>query len=173
MRVYMSAFSCEPGRGSEPGVGFAFALAAAQLAARRPSDTFTLVTRPHVVDKIEAALEDEGLAGWLLIRPISLPMCIVRLTNRKHVRFAYLLWQGLVAFQMFPELKQQNNAVFHHVTFATEALPTAITCLPSHVRRVLGPVGSGQGLNMMEASAGGRMRKWKGRLRGRVREIVG
>jgi glycosyltransferase involved in cell wall biosynthesis len=173
MKVYWSAFSCEPGRGSEPGVGFAFAVAAAQLAMRNPEVSVTLVTRPHIVDKIEAALAAQGLASQLRIRPVSLPMWIVGLTGRKHVRIAYLLWQGLVAFQLRAELQGEVDAVYHHVTFATEALPTAIICLPVHVRRVLGPVGSPQGLNVMETSTGGSLRGWKGRLRGKIREFGG
>jgi glycosyltransferase involved in cell wall biosynthesis len=172
MRVYLSAFSCEPGLGSEPGVGYAFALAAAQLAAQRPNDTFTLVTRSHVVDKIEAALESQGVGGKLRIQPISLPKPLLKVTAERYVRFTYLLWQGLVAFRLRPELKHHNDVVFHHVTFATEALPSAMIFLPHRVHRVLGPVGSAQALNMIEASSEGRMRRGKANLRRKVRELM-
>jgi len=172
MNVYLSAFSCEPGRGSEPGVGFAFALAAARLAAQRPDDTFTLVTRSHAIGKIEAALESHGVGGKLHIRPISLPQFILRVTAERAIRLTYLMWQCLVAFRLLGELKRHDKAVFHHVTFATEALPTAMLFLPGHVRRVMGPVGSAQGLNMMEASSEGHLQHGKAQLRRKVRGFL-
>jgi hypothetical protein len=53
--VFLSAFACEPGRGSEPGVGWEFVRAAASLAQRREIEVIIL-TRPHRLAQIESAL---------------------------------------------------------------------------------------------------------------------
>lgn len=138
--VYLMAFACEPGRGSEPGVGFVFARAAARLARER-GHRVTLVTRPHRVEGIRAALGTDG--DHLTILPVALPRWVVAATGRRHVRLAYVLWQARAVLAVQVRLRRSNRpAVVHHVTFATEALPTFESVLRHRAGLVFGPAGS-------------------------------
>ena len=138
--VYLMAFACEPGRGSEPGVGFVFARAAARLARER-GHRVTLVTRPHRVEQIRAALGAD--ADHLTILPIALPRWVVAATGRPRVRLAYVLWQARAVLAVRALLRRSDRpAVVHHVTFATEALPTFESLLRRRAGLVFGPAGS-------------------------------
>lgn len=135
--VYLMAFACEPGRGSEPGVGFAAARALAALApdGRRR----VLVTRPHTLDAVRIALGDlqpEVLA-------VGLPRWFVAVTRRRRVRAAYVVWQWLAVRAVGRRIAAAGRpAVVHHVTFATEGLPTFEHRLRGRAALVFGPAGS-------------------------------
>lgn len=138
--VYLMAFACEPDRGSEPGVGFVFARAAARLARER-GHRVVLVTRPHRLDEIRAALGAD--ADELTILPVALPRAVVAATGRARVRLAYVLWQAKAVLAVRAQLRRSARpAVVHHVTFATEALPTFESLLRRRAGLVFGPAGS-------------------------------
>jgi len=174
VKIFLSAFACEPGRGSEPGVGYAFAVALARLKQQHLSDcSAILLTRPHTTSLIEHDLERLGLRGYLDVRPIQIPTWLVTLTKRRRVRFAYLYWQWAVLRTVQQEIAEsQTDIVFHHVTFATEALPSAIAWMPDGVRTVFGPAGSSQALNesMVAGHYGWSRVSW--RIRTHLREYI-
>ena len=138
--VYLMAFACEPGRGSEPGVGFAAATALARLpvdGGRR-----TLVTRPHRVAMIQAALAELG-APPLDVLAVPLPAGVVAATGRKRVRLAYVVWQWCAVRAVRRRIDAAGRpAVVHHMTFATEGLPTFESMLRGRAALVFGPAGS-------------------------------
>ena len=139
--VYLMAFACEPGRGSEPGVGYAFARALGEYA-RDSSGRATVVTRPHRVERIRAALRADGVTR-LDVLAVPLPGVVVRLTGRRFVRVAYLLWQWRAVRAVARRIEDRGRpAVVHHVTFATEGLPTFETRLAGRAALVFGPAGS-------------------------------
>lgn len=145
--VRMVAFACEPGRGSEPGVGFEFALALARLG-QVAGARHELVTRAHRIAAIEAALSSRGLADYLEVTAIDVPRWLVRLTGRRRVRFAYIYWQWRAALYLRRRAKSGKVPnIVHHVTFATEALPTFERWVGRYAARVFGPAGSSQRLN--------------------------
>lgn len=136
--VYLMAFACEPDRGSEPGVGFAFARAGARLARER-GRRVVLVTRPHRVRQIRDALGED--APHLEILTVPLPRLVVAATGRTRPRPAYVLWQLLAALRLRRVVREAGRpAVVHHVTFATEALPAFEALIGAPV--VFGPAGS-------------------------------
>lgn len=140
--VYAFVFACEPGRGSEPGVGFAFAAALAQLS-QTTGRSVTLVTRPHTSGRVSSALADQGLADVVEVLDVSIPHLLVRLTRRRRVRLAYLWWQ-FFAVNAVKRLARERGgpAIVHHLTFATEALPTFEWRMDSRFARAFGPAGS-------------------------------
>lgn len=137
----MFAFACEPGRGSEPGTGYIFVRALAQASKRHSWDS-TVFTRPHTVEKIKAALESEELGDGVSIEAVSIPMWLVSVTRRERVRWAYLAWQMLAVKRARSTLRDDVPTVVHHVTFATDGLPTFERALRRHAARVFGPAGS-------------------------------
>jgi glycosyltransferase involved in cell wall biosynthesis len=164
-RVYMMAFACEPGRGSEPGVGFSFATALA-ASARETGRPATLVTRPHRVSEIRQGLNAAGLGDVLTILPVSLPPWLVAITGRTRVRLAYLVWQAIAVEKVRRDIAARAaHAIVHHVTFATEGLPTFEWRLDSAASRIFGPAGS------IATSGGGRglYRRFADQSRRRVR----
>ena len=166
-RIFVIAFACEPGRGSEPGVGYNFAEALARLSNSGRHE-IVLLTRPHTVARVRTAIGDAVGQHCLTIMPVAIPMWLVAVTKRKRVRLAYVVWQAMAVRQILRMSKHLREPfAVHHVTFATEALPTFENLLGRNARLVFGPAGSSQEIN--EAEGGG----WRTRLRGVVRKYFG
>ncbi|STX04990.1 GDP-mannose-dependent alpha-(1-6)-phosphatidylinositol monomannoside mannosyltransferase [Kocuria rosea] len=145
-RVFVMAFACEPNRGSEPGVGYYFAEALARLTQTSDFEII-LLTRPHTSAAVEEAISQSIGQHTLRVEPVKIPMLLVALTKRKRVRIAYVLWQ-IFAVLRVRQLTRRDCGPFivHHVTFATEALPTFEHLLGKQARRVFGPSGTSQDL---------------------------
>lgn len=137
MKVLMSAYACEPGRGSEPGAGWAWACAAA-----RDHEVWVLT---HVTNAawIDAALaSDHRLADRL--HPVYLQNArwARPLRRRGPTRFLYyLLWQLTRCRQEGRRLHSVVGFdVCHHVTYAADWMPAGVSAVRD-VPFVWGPVG--------------------------------
>lgn len=137
MKVLMSAYACEPGRGSEPGAGWAWACAAARKhdvwvlthATNRPSVDAALATDPELAGRLHPVY----LRNRRWARPLR---------RRGPSRFLYYwIWQlgpcrresrrlhGVLAFD-----------VCHHLSYAADWMPAGVSVLRD-VPFVWGPVG--------------------------------
>lgn len=138
MKILLSAYSCEPGKGSEPGVGWNIAREVAQ------HHQVWVLTRP---DESKAAIETE-----LAKNPIpnlkfvyfTLPFWqdSMRLGQSGAMQIHYYLWQAqayLVARRLHQEI---GFDVAHHVTFVRYSTPSFLSLLP--IPFVWGPVGGGE-----------------------------
>jgi glycosyltransferase involved in cell wall biosynthesis len=150
--VYVCAFSCEPGRGSEPGVGYSMAESLATLSLQGRHD-ITVFTRPHRIDAIQAALYRSVPNHQVTIIPIGLPLWFVAATKGSGIRLAYIVWQVRAVVKIAQlNFGKSERFVVHHVTFATEALPTFESLLGKRATIVFGPAGSSQALNVKSTS---------------------
>jgi glycosyltransferase involved in cell wall biosynthesis len=134
-KVLVSAYACEPGKGSEPGAGWLWALAAA-----RTSDVWVL-TRTNNRRAIEA--DPASASPSLRFVYVDLPRW-ARWWKRpgRGIRLYSTLWQ-LVAVRAARRLHERERFdVVHHVTFANLWLPALAGLLDAPF--VLGPVGGGQ-----------------------------
>ena len=131
----MSAYACEPGKGSEPEVGWQWALQMARF------HDVVVLTRENNRTAIERALE--GLRG---LRPLPAFVYFDRgkqILNFKRrtraIKWYYLLWQRL-GRELVAKLHAAHHFdLMHHVTFAGFRYPTVIW---GHgVPTVWGPVG--------------------------------
>lgn len=135
MKILVSAYACEPGKGSEPGAGWAWAAAAAER-----HDVWVL-TRANNREAIESELARRPRPT---LRPVylDLPPALRAWKRRQRgVRTYYLLWQVLAARVARRLHREHGFNVVHHVTFANMWLPA-----PTRLRGVpfvLGPVGGG------------------------------
>lgn len=133
----MSAYSCGPGRGSEPGAGWAWARAAAQQhdvwllthATNEHAVTTALSAEPDLAERLHPVYLRS--ARWA--RPLR---------RRGPTRFLYcMIWQLTVCRQVARALHASLRFdVAHHVTYASDWLPVGV----SKVRGlpfVWGPVG--------------------------------
>lgn len=135
MRILVSAYACEPGQGSEPGVGWNWAR---ELA--REHDVWVL-TRANNREQIEAAVvahPDPRLRFLYL----DLPPWIRRWKRGQRGIHAYAYAWQLAARRVVRDAHRSYRFdLVHHVTFASAFIP-ARTWL-SDVPFVWGPVGGG------------------------------
>ncbi len=135
MRVLISAYACEPGKGSEPGAGWNWSLAAA-----RENDVWVL-TRSNNREAIEAELERHPIPSLRFVY-LDLPR---RWTfwkrGQRGVRLYYSLWQ-LAALREARRLHLEVGFdVVHHLTFANAWLPAGVAFVDAPC--VLGPLDAG------------------------------
>lgn len=135
MKILVSAYACEPGKGSEPGAGWLWARAAA-----RRHEVWVL-TRENNRDAIEAALERRE-RGTLRFVYLDLPPAVRRWKRgQRGVRLYYLLWQLRAAVEARRLQKLHGFDLVQHLTFANLWLPAGVCVAGAPF--VLGPVGGG------------------------------
>ena len=136
LRILLSAYACEPHKGSEPGVGWNWASQAA---------------RHHQVWVLTRANNRAPIETWLQNTPVpnlrfvyyDLPSW-ARFWKRggAGIRPYYVLWQA-GAFWVARRLHRSVGFhVVHHITFNTMEVPGFLWLLPAPF--VWGPVGGGQ-----------------------------
>ena len=138
MKVLISAYSCEPGKGSEPGVGWNIAREVA-----RHHQVWVLTRPDESKDAIEAELARNPIPNLKFVY-FTLPFWqdSMRLGQSGAMQIHYYLWQMqayLVARRLHKEI---NFDVAHHVTFVRYSTPSWLSLLP--VPFVWGPVGGGE-----------------------------
>jgi glycosyltransferase involved in cell wall biosynthesis len=138
MKVLLSAYACEPDKGSEPGIGWNWALEIARLghkvwvltkANNQPSINCNKLSLPER-NNIEFLYYDlPGWSSWWK-------------RGSKRIHLYYILWQ----FGAYHFVKKINNTVkfnlVHHITFGTFRFPSFMCMLG--VPYILGPVGGGE-----------------------------
>jgi len=136
VRVLLSAYACEPGKGSEPGVGWNWVREIARF-----HDAW-IITRANNREPIESVLEKENLPRmhWIYF---DLPNW-ARFWKKggRGLRLYYFLWQ-LGAYFVSRRLHRRIGFdAVHHLTFGTYWLPSFLPLLP--VPFVWGPVGGAE-----------------------------
>lgn len=161
MRVLMDAYACEPGRGSEPGAGWAWATAAA-----RHHDVWVLTHQTNAASIEAAVAADDTLRGHLHPVPVGNPAPLRRLRTKGPARILYYaIWQLWTAPRVARTLHREHSFdVTHHVTYATDWLPSAASALRD-VPFVWGPVGGA-------SSVGGPMLWWQYGSRTALSELL-
>lgn len=133
MKVLMSAYACEPGKGSEPEVGWQMVTRMAHHAKVQ------VITRRNNRASIEA-----GLAGIAEPHPeflyYDLPVFMLWLKRwALGISWYYILWQISIRWRFRNHLRDSD--VVHHVTFNGVQFPGLWVCTSKPV--VLGPLGGG------------------------------
>jgi glycosyltransferase involved in cell wall biosynthesis len=138
MKILLSAYSCEPGKGSERAVGWNVAAEVAKY------HEVWVLTRP---DESQAAIEAE-----LAIHPIpnlhfvyfTLPFWqdSLRWGQSGAMQLHYYFWQIQAYFVGRQLHREIEFDAIHHVTFVRYASPSFLAFLP--VPFVWGPVGGGE-----------------------------
>ncbi len=157
LKVLMSAYACEPNRGSEPGVGWNWV---SQMAR---SHAVWVITRRNNRSVIEAELAKAPLPNARFVY-YDLPRW-ARFWKRGHrgVYFYYYLWQVGAYLQARRLHSKVNFDLTHHVTFVMYWMPSLMWLLP--VPFLWGPVGGGESTPKGFLSALGRKGRWSEMLR--------
>jgi glycosyltransferase involved in cell wall biosynthesis len=138
LKVLLSAYACEPGKGSEPGTGWHLA-----MELSRHFDV-TVLTRSNNREPIEKALE--GLAGSkpaFLYHDLSGPFRLLKKHGLLPTQAYYALWQRMSRLGFPASADPASFDIFHHLTFNSFEIPPGIpTGFQGQLIR--GPLGGGQ-----------------------------
>ena len=138
MKILISAYSCEPGRGSERGVGWNVAREVAKF------HKVWVLTRPdESKEEIEAELAANPIPNLNFVY-FTLPFWqdSMRWGQSGAMQLHYYLWQ-IQAYFVARRLHQEIGFdLIHHVTFVKYSAPSLLACLP--VPFIWGPVGGGE-----------------------------
>ncbi len=136
MKILLSAYACEPDKGSEPGVGWNWARTLVLQGHQ-----VHLITRSNNREFVEAAVAAQNL-------PLQTSFYDLPATVRRWKRLPgglqtyYLLWQA-GAYRLARQLHlTQNFDCVHHCTFASFRQPSFMGRL--RIPFLFGPVGGGE-----------------------------
>jgi glycosyltransferase involved in cell wall biosynthesis len=133
MKILLSAFSCGPGRGSEPGVGWNWVL---QISKRHEvwllaSDEFKADVERELPANVTAVFIPSA-ARWLRLKALPLP----------GLDWLYYYWWQWKAYKEARRLqKTVKFDIAHHVTFVSWRVPSFLCLLG--IPFIWGPVGGG------------------------------
>ena len=138
MKILLSAYSCEPGRGSEPGVGWNVAREVAN------HHEIWVLTRPDESGAvIEAELARNPLPNLHFVY-FTLPIWRGgwRWGSTGAMQLHYYLWQIQAYFVARQLHREIGFDLIHHVTFVKYSNPSFLALLP--IPFIWGPVGGGE-----------------------------
>jgi glycosyltransferase involved in cell wall biosynthesis len=159
LQVLIIAYACEPGAGSEEGVGWMWAKAAAKFA-----DVILLI-HPFRRELIEETIEREGLSMRVECVEPRIPRSIA--TRRWGGYFYYCMWQRSARTRIRALEREQRVDVVHHLTWASDSLPSALLASEAPVR-IWGPVGGAT----RTAAPLYRYLHWRGKAEQLLRDVV-
>lgn len=140
MKILLSAYACEPGLGSEPGVGWNWAI---ELTGRG-HEVWVLTSGFHHREGIEDYARTAKLPDRLNIVYCDLPWKF--LFDRSEailLRYAYAYAWQFLAYHMARRLHAKENFdLVHHVTWAGARVPSLMGRLG--IPFILGPIGGGE-----------------------------
>ncbi|WP_416666466.1 glycosyltransferase family 4 protein [Egbenema bharatensis] len=135
MKILMSAYACEPNRGSEEGVGWNIVVQAAK------QHEVWVLTRTFYRSAIEAELEKQHLSNLHFIYFDPFNWSSDWRDTQGPVQFHYYLWQ-IQAYFVGRSLHQQVDFdLIQHVTYGKYWSPSFLSLLPAPF--IWGPIGGG------------------------------
>lgn len=134
LKVLLSAYSCIPNKGSEPGVGWNMVQ---QVSRFHEVWVFTKVNHKAPIEA-EIAKNPMPNVHWVFV---DVPQASKLIANRS-TRVHYYLWQ-IAAYQEAKKLHETVNFdLAHHVTYVSYWTPSFIARLP--IPFIWGPVGGAE-----------------------------
>lgn len=140
LKVLISAYACEPGKGSEPEVGWQWALQMARF------HDVTVLTRANNRSAIESGLQKlEAKHPHPQFVYHDLSPAFLNLKRRlKATQIYYVRWQTTARKVVARLHKTQRFDLLHHVTFAAYRYPTAIW--GHNAATIWGPIGGAESI---------------------------
>lgn len=136
MRVLLSAYACEPWKGSEPEVGLRTLLASAS------KHQTCVLTRANNVGPLTRFLTGHPLADRIHLEGFDLPgLTQIKRYGGPGLHVYYHEWQRAAEQRLLELDARENFDVVHHVTFATHWTRTGAAAVDKPF--VWGPVGGG------------------------------
>lgn len=142
IKILMSAYACEPGAGSEYGVGW---MVPTTMARKYPEYQVYVLTRSRCREKIEKAVASDATLSNLHFLFYDIPSWMFyknEMKSRWGEQINYLLWQWMVRRFVRKMHKKFHFDVFHHLTFNQYRTPSPGFWLD--IPFVLGPIGGAE-----------------------------
>lgn len=137
MNILLSAFAFAPGTGSEPGVGWNFA-----MMLNRAGHQVTVLTKPHSRHEILAALAADPALARIRVEFVgSRPPQLIHRVRLFHQVY-YLFWQVLALKAAKRLHRAQPFDIAHAVTTSGIRFPSFLGAL--QIPFLLGPIGGGE-----------------------------
>ena len=157
MRAVISAYSCEPHKGSEPGIGWHIASGLAR------HHEVWVITRANNEEAISKHADSESL-GRMHFLFFDLPP-VFRMLKRGKIglELYYYLWQVGAFLLAREQHRKLDFQIAHHVTFGRYWSPSLLALLP--IPFVWGPVGGGESTPDTLIPHFGTRGRWRERLR--------
>lgn len=157
MKILLTAFACDPTRGSDAGVGWRWA----EMLAAQGHEIWVL-TRTSYKDHIEKELVRLGLAGklhFVYYDHEHIANLMHRMIGKLHLY--YYIWQ-LGAYYLAKKIhKNEDFDLVHHVTWVSARLPSFMGNL--NIPFIFGPIAGGESAPMQLRSGYG-VRTWIGEI---------
>jgi glycosyltransferase involved in cell wall biosynthesis len=120
MNILLSAYACEPGKGSEPGVGWRWTCGMAERVA------LTVLTRSNNQESIERAVKATSIHDPLrqvrfLYHDLGGIWKLLKRRRMLPTMAYYFIWQWTAARRFHREANQAD--IIHHLTFCTALCP--------------------------------------------------
>lgn len=142
LKILMSAYACEPGAGSEYGVGW---MVPTTMARKYPEDQIFVLTRSRCKEKIEKALANDSSLANIHFLYYDIPSWMFyknEMQSNWGEQINYLLWQWLVRKFVRKMNKIYHFDIFHHLTFNQYRTPSPGFWLD--IPFVMGPIGGAE-----------------------------
>jgi glycosyltransferase involved in cell wall biosynthesis len=138
LKVLVSAYACEPDKGSEPGVGWQWVIA---IAANH--DVW-VCTKGNNKDNIERELRNKPIPNLHFIY-VDLPQWLsFWKKGQRGVHLYYYLWQFAAFFHSIKIHRKIGFDIGHHITFVNAWLWTFLALMP--IPFIWGPIGTNRKL---------------------------
>lgn len=132
----MSAYACEPGKGSEPGVGWEYAKNLAKMCE------IWVATRANNRSVIENELSKQPVENLHFVF-IDLPRWArFWKSGKRGMHLYYCLWQIFLLKKIRTLHRESHFDIIHHLTFGNVWLPTLLSLMD--IPFVWGPLGGGE-----------------------------
>jgi len=138
LKILLSAYACEPNKGSEPEVGWKWATTLSGLG----NEVYVL-TRSNNKENIQNYLNKNHISNLNFIY-FDYPKWFLKIFKRKSNPNSYLyflLWQIGIFFAVKPYIKKIKFDFIHHVTFVSFRYPSLL-CLYK-IPFIFGPISGG------------------------------
>lgn len=139
MKVLLVAYACEPGKGSEPGVGWNWAVELSKYI------NVTVLTRANNKSSIENALKTTKKENLSFIYYDISFLSKIKKKIPLGIQIYYSIWQLFSCLYVKRKFKSNFNIV-HHLTFNTISIPSFGWLVSKNF--IWGPVGGGQAVSL-------------------------
>jgi glycosyltransferase involved in cell wall biosynthesis len=136
LKVLISAYACEPHKGSEPGVGWNWAKQIAKFA-----DVW-VITRANNKEVIEEEMKKSPVSNLHFLYYDVPKWLSFWKKGKRGVHLYYFFWQVGAYRRARERHKQHSFAIVHHLTFGNIWLPTFMPFLA--IPFIWGPLGGGE-----------------------------
>ncbi len=164
--VIISAFSCDPTKGSEPGNGWMWA---SGIASR--GYFVHLLTTSRAKENIDHQIEVSGLSSSIKVHYID-HSGFWRWAYFKNfilMYAAYWLWQKKILKYVINNLMQYEIAFIHHVTWGSLKMGSSL--YKTNIPMLFGPIGGGQKTPLIFKDYLGKD-YWKEKLRNKLGPVI-